>query len=197
MNNTKNLIDNISFKLFLEKGYEATNIRDICQEVGIKPSSLYFYYPSKEAIFFNIYDDIWKERLTAIVNIIESNPDKSPNEILYDIFKGNVSGKIFKLINHKFLLRYHLFPTSELLDSISERYQYWAEKEREIFSELFIKCSKLNVLPDSILLKKYYKKYKTYEYMIIGESLVSGLRLSDEEINFHWNNFSSVLQNNN
>jgi len=44
------------------------------------------------------------------------------------------------------------------------------------------------------MLKKYYQKYKSYEYMIIGESLVSGLLLSEEEINFHWNNFSITLQ---
>jgi len=194
MNNTKNSIDNISFKMFLEKGYESTNIRDICQEVGIKPSSLYFYYPSKEAIFFNLYDDIWKEKLTGINNLIESNNDKSANEILFDIFKGVIKGELFKLINNKFLLRYHLFPSSELSDGIASRYSYWSNKERELFSDLFIKCKEFNVLPNSITLKKYYQKYKIFEYMIVGETIVSGLRLSEEEVNFHWNNFSRTLQ---
>jgi AcrR family transcriptional regulator len=51
LSSTKDKISYVAFKLFLEKGYEATNMREISNEVGIKASSLYFYYESKQELF--------------------------------------------------------------------------------------------------------------------------------------------------
>lgn len=49
--NTKDRIAQEALYLFSEKGYTATSVRDIAAAVGIKDSSLYIHYESKQKIF--------------------------------------------------------------------------------------------------------------------------------------------------
>jgi AcrR family transcriptional regulator len=47
---TKAEILRVSLELFTEKGFEGTSIRDIAVALGVTKSSLYYHFPSKEAI---------------------------------------------------------------------------------------------------------------------------------------------------
>jgi AcrR family transcriptional regulator len=47
-NLNKNKIIEVSIELFSEKGYNAFSIRDITKKVGIKESSLYNHFHSKQ-----------------------------------------------------------------------------------------------------------------------------------------------------
>jgi AcrR family transcriptional regulator len=49
--NTKELIVLRSTVLFAKRGFEAVSIRDIASDIGVKPSSLYNHFTSKEALF--------------------------------------------------------------------------------------------------------------------------------------------------
>lgn len=40
----------VSLELFTERGFEGTSIRDIAEALGVTKSSLYYHFPSKEAI---------------------------------------------------------------------------------------------------------------------------------------------------
>ena len=51
MNETKERILDVSLSLFSEKGYSAVSIRDICKEVAIKESSVYYHFQNKQAVF--------------------------------------------------------------------------------------------------------------------------------------------------
>lgn len=55
MNETKEKILAVSLDLFSRKGYSAVSIRDICREVGIKESSVYYHFKNKQAIFDEIF----------------------------------------------------------------------------------------------------------------------------------------------
>ncbi|MCA5961961.1 TetR/AcrR family transcriptional regulator [Blautia sp. RD014234] len=54
--NTKDIILFESLKLFADKGYDGVTVRDIAAEVGIKQSSLYKHYKSKQEIFDTLVD---------------------------------------------------------------------------------------------------------------------------------------------
>lgn len=47
---TKQKIFNAALELFSDNGYTASSIRDICKVVGIKESTVYYYYENKQAI---------------------------------------------------------------------------------------------------------------------------------------------------
>lgn len=48
---TKDAILDISLSMFAKQGFEATSVREIAAEVGVKAPSLYKHFPSKQAIF--------------------------------------------------------------------------------------------------------------------------------------------------
>ncbi len=54
--NTKEKIFNVSLDLFSKKGFDSVSLREIAEEVGIKKSSIYSHYPSKEAILMDIFE---------------------------------------------------------------------------------------------------------------------------------------------
>lgn len=53
---TKERIFDTSLELFSKKGFEAVSVREIAREVGIRESSIYNHYQSKEAILDEIID---------------------------------------------------------------------------------------------------------------------------------------------
>lgn len=57
INSSEMKIKEIAFESFANKGYEGTNIRDICKKAGIKPPTLYYYFESKEKLFFSILNE--------------------------------------------------------------------------------------------------------------------------------------------
>ena len=54
--NTKEKIFDVSLDLFSKRGYDSVSLREIAEEVGIKKSSIYSHYSSKEAILMDIFD---------------------------------------------------------------------------------------------------------------------------------------------
>ena len=56
--NTKEIILEKSLKLFSINGFEAVSIRTIAAEVGIGNSALYKHFPSKQAIFDALVEDL-------------------------------------------------------------------------------------------------------------------------------------------
>jgi len=53
---TKERIFDVSLDLFSQKGFDAVSVREIAREVGIRESSIYNHYKSKEAILDAIID---------------------------------------------------------------------------------------------------------------------------------------------
>lgn len=51
MKDTKQRILDVSLDLFSQSGFSAVSIRDICRQVQIKESSVYYYFKNKQAIF--------------------------------------------------------------------------------------------------------------------------------------------------
>ncbi len=66
--NTKLKIQQEALRLFAKRGYQAVSIRDICKEVGIKESSIYYHYKNKQAIL-----DAILEQAEEIALQMESN----------------------------------------------------------------------------------------------------------------------------
>ncbi|SHI76993.1 TetR/AcrR family transcriptional regulator [Lutispora thermophila] len=197
-NKTNDMIRYTAFKMFVEVGYEATNIRSICEEVKIKPSSLYFYYKSKQELFFSIYDEVWEEKLNISKNIDELGSDIPPNMKLYFLYKGFMDYYCQNIIKMKFLFRYHLFPPEDIADIIREKYREWTSKEDELIQDMIKQCVEGGVLSDERSLSDYVYEYKKFERSQLFELIISNTRKNDMEIYNCWLKFwnCSMLSSN-
>jgi len=48
----------VALELFTEQGYEKTSLREIADRLGIKQASLYYHFPSKDALLAGIVEDL-------------------------------------------------------------------------------------------------------------------------------------------
>ncbi|WP_372995382.1 TetR/AcrR family transcriptional regulator [Lutispora sp.] len=195
-NKTNDMIRYVAFRLFVEVGYEATNIRDICEEVDIKPSSLYFYYKSKEDLFFSIYDEVWEDKINVLNNVVELKHNISPSMKLYFLYKRLMEYYSENIIKMKFLLRYHLFPPEDVAATIRDKYREWSNKEDRVIEEIIIQCIERNILPYDRDLKDYVHEYKTFERGQLIEIIISNIRKEDREIDNSWLRFWNCSMSN-
>lgn len=63
-------------KLFKERGYTATTLRDVADEAGMKAGSIYYHFASKDAIM----DQVLDTGLRAVYEAVKSAIDKCATE---------------------------------------------------------------------------------------------------------------------
>lgn len=66
-------------RIFRQKGYHATSMRNIADAVGLQKGSLYHYLPSKQTLLFRIFErssGALTQQLEAIIASPASPPDK-------------------------------------------------------------------------------------------------------------------------
>lgn len=71
-------------RLFADKGYHATSMRDIGNNIGMSKSSMYNYFKSKEEILFHLMNDAMDEALVEIQSICRADhpPEIKLKEVL-------------------------------------------------------------------------------------------------------------------
>jgi AcrR family transcriptional regulator len=65
-NDTRSRIQDVALQMFIDKGYEATSLREIAEELGVTKAALYYHFDTKEKIVTSLIDDR-VERLKALI----------------------------------------------------------------------------------------------------------------------------------
>lgn len=55
--NRRELVLAAAAKLFVEKGFGGTSMRDIAKATGMLPGSLYYHFPSKDALLLAVFEE--------------------------------------------------------------------------------------------------------------------------------------------
>ncbi|HJE65584.1 MAG TPA: TetR/AcrR family transcriptional regulator [Campylobacter avium] len=88
-------IKQVALNMFLEKGYEATNLKDIVKLSGGSLSSIYAAYQSKENLFMELVKDRIEKDMQNIKKIANQKYDN-----VYD-FLLNIATYMIKTLNDK------------------------------------------------------------------------------------------------
>lgn len=79
MNNTREIILNEAFKLFLQKSYKEVSIQDIAGKVGMTKGAFYYFFKSKEEIFREVFNNLFLYRM-------EIDYNKFSGDSLYEFY---------------------------------------------------------------------------------------------------------------
>lgn len=69
--------------LFNRQGYPKTSVDDISQAVGMRKSSLYYYFKNKEEIFLDAFKEEWRANLNRFLNEASKKPDPTDRILTY------------------------------------------------------------------------------------------------------------------
>lgn len=91
---TVNLILDVAFRLFMEKGYEHTSIQDIINNLGgLSKGAIYHHFKSKEDILVAVIDRMTAESNQMLADIRDSS-GLSGEEKLKKIFRESISRSV-------------------------------------------------------------------------------------------------------
>ena len=102
VNNTKNKIMDVCIELFAQKTYDTVSLREIARKVGIKESTVYSHYTSKQEILEKIIELQKNDNNRQIAQLdklhLELKEDiNNYKEILYDFMNVSRSPQFIKI----------------------------------------------------------------------------------------------------
>lgn len=80
--NTKEIILDVSLKLFAQNGYDGVSVRQIAKEVGVRESALYKHFKNKEDILHCVIEECQSRIHNAYVE------NEVPETVMTDIARG-------------------------------------------------------------------------------------------------------------
>jgi len=82
---TRRAIEDAAFRLFAERGFQATTVADIAEAADVAPRTFFAYFPSKEDVLFADFDET-TEALAARLR------DRLPGESTFDALRAWITG---------------------------------------------------------------------------------------------------------
>lgn len=172
---TKERILETSIEMFSESGYSDVSIRDIAGTVGIKESSIYYHFKSKQDILDTLVRK-YEEKIQSLVKLMNSAPENISSgesisatpvnsvffeEYLFDPFCNRMM-RIFMLEQFK----------SKEMETLYNRYIF--ELPRMYQRELFDALGKIGVISKKNVNKAANDYYcaitmLTFKYLLNGE----------------------------
>lgn len=143
-NKTKEKIIEAARKLFSEKGFEGVSMEDIAQASGVRKSLIYYYFPSKEVLF----EEVWIKVIDELENEVFSDVENEGSivKIIKKVIKRYVEFVMNKEELSKLIARERLnvLENQNNLSNARRRYEIFLQR----FERFFEKGKDENVLND-------------------------------------------------
>ena len=165
-------IERAALDEFLEKGFNNASMRNIAQNAQLSTSNLYNYFESKEKLFYEIMDEMYRK-----INNLFLHLTSSEREIGIPLFFDQVTSLIAKPIGE--LIKKHRTEFLILLErSQGSKYENFYEELTEAVEKHFIQ----HLLSDKHTQTKELEN--TFIMHILARNLLEGLL----EISRHYEN---------
>jgi len=192
---TKEVILEVSLRLFSKNGYKSTSVREIAKEVGITQSGLYNHFKGKNAILETLINDLMS---SAIVKIFEGRSiedlAQTGKSLLFSI------ATTFKLISFDKknealfkLLMQELYKNQTIRDMYNEH--FYQGNIKKLSSVFFIMMQNERIKPADplFLAHEFFSPLFFYQqqvnlHKIDGKSTSSMVTLFEKHVDFFWEN---------
>ena len=192
---TKEIILEVSLKLFSKKGYGGTSVRDIAHDVGITQSGLYNHFKGKNAILETLIENLMD---SAIVKIFDGRSiedlAQTGKSLLFSI------ATTFKLVSFDKknealfkLLMQELYKNSTIRNTYNEYfYQRNIKKLSSVFF-IMMQHEKIKASDPLFLAHEFFSPLFFYQMQvnllkIDNKSTSSMVTLFEKHVDFFWEN---------
>ncbi|MEK4228199.1 TetR/AcrR family transcriptional regulator [Solibacillus sp. FSL H8-0538] len=127
-------IKDTALKLFTEKGYEGTSLADIAEVVGMKKSSIYNHYKSKDDLFLSIFETCSQGELTFYKRFF-ANDAMLPTLQLLKTFIDQKTSHFSQSTSSKFLFRFMIFPPFHMKQQLEQATTLHNEQSKQIIMD--------------------------------------------------------------
>lgn len=185
-------IKEVSMKLFNDKGYEATTIRDICHQIGITAPSFYYYFDSKEQLYLQMIQESSALHQEALAQAIDECPSQIAEDRLKFIFQALIGFYQEHPEAYTFLLRNTLFPVAGIKEKIRERSNIWKHQFSEQITG-FLASSQKRRLPkmdQMLIIKGFHRFIVGYMLQLISGITDSSHEMAEEAWHQYWRGIS-------
>jgi len=161
MSDTKQRILDVSLDLFSKKGFSAVSIRDICKQVEIKESSVYYHFKNKQAIFdellskfqdlaMGMMTQLNKELMNGSISFAHDFYEKICSSFFENYLMDDFCNKVMRLLLIEQLCN----------DEMKKVYDKWMFQEPLMFQSkvfsLLMEVDVIKKLDSDYLAVKYY-----------------------------------------
>ncbi len=176
---TRDKIMDVALNMFSERGYEAVSIRDICGEVGIKESTLYYHFKNKKDILDSLIEK-FRSHIDGLLSHVDEITEKPAK-------KGKKNDDISLQMVDSYMIDSYLFdPFCNLMLRLMMIEQFHNEEIRALYEKtlftdpyeiqmnVFRKLAKAGAIPETevewIVKETYsYMTMLTFKYLLNGD----------------------------
>ncbi|PYZ96868.1 hypothetical protein CR205_14420 [Alteribacter lacisalsi] len=135
MRDTNKKIRITALRLFAEEGYEGASLSKIASSIGIRKSSLYNHYSSKEELFLTLVDEVYNRYASELESIVTASSG-SAGEKLYNTFLATTDF-ITREGTGQFYMHFLLFPPADLKEPVRSRFLAFEEETNRLLIPVF------------------------------------------------------------
>ncbi|TDA68769.1 MAG: TetR/AcrR family transcriptional regulator [Clostridia bacterium] len=131
----RDVILDVAGRLFQEKGFKATSMEDIARQVGMLKGSLYYYFPSKEDLLYEVLMSGLDETVPVAEAIRKSN--LPPLEKLRKLIENHI---VSLLTKHKKAPIIFLYEKGSLGEQRRDTYMRRRDQYEQVFRDIVEEC---------------------------------------------------------
>lgn len=192
---TKVRIKETALDLFSQRGYSNVSIRDIGKIVGIKESTLYYYFKNKQEIhevllseFRELTRHIQEGFNQELGRVTEINKTAFVDTGLAFFFQYLLEDKILKFIRMLMIDQYTNVEAAHLYQFLM--FENPLQHNREVFEYLINMKHFKKVNPEYLSLNYFSPFFVLFQrYFTIGEVNEDFKRIAEKELSIHLNSF--------
>ncbi|MDF2614862.1 MAG: tetR [Clostridia bacterium] len=146
-------IKNAALKLFSEKGFDGTTIKEIASASGLKPSSVYSHITNKDELFIGIWNQCVVNTFSSVADIeikIKNKVLTDPGIILYTYYITIINHFIDNPSDYLFLKQATFFiKDKSMLDKIKIKNPLDTDIAFQYFGKYFTELQRLNIIAET------------------------------------------------
>lgn len=171
-------------RVFAESGYEGASVATIAENVGLSKQNLMYYFPTKQALYQRVLDDVLDDWLERMANLAE--PDGEPADVLRAYIRAKLDFSREQPLASRVYAMEVISGASIYGGQIRERVVPLVRKDIEVFERWIADGRIASVNATHLLfaiwaMTQSYADFAAQMQLVLGASQLNGEDFSDAE----------------